>query len=85
MYEPVTAEIALNAYCGQMLTTIGLSSLYSEPASQINPMPAPSAAPGGRLSTAPGSWPVPNGWSRAAGGHSCHATWLDGAAAPLTG
>jgi hypothetical protein len=40
MYEPVTAENALNACCGHLLTTIGLASLYPERASQINAMPA---------------------------------------------
>ena len=28
MYEPVTAENAVNAWCGHLLTTIGLASLY---------------------------------------------------------
>ena len=28
MYEPVTAENAVNACCGHLLTTIGLASLY---------------------------------------------------------
>ncbi len=40
MYEPVTAENALNACCGHLLTTIGLARLYPEPTSQINSIPA---------------------------------------------
>ena len=45
MYEPVTAENALNTCCGHLLTTIGLASLYPEQASQINAMPAPTGRP----------------------------------------
>ena len=45
MYEPVTAENALNACCGHLLTTIGLASLYPERASQINAAPAPPGHP----------------------------------------
>jgi hypothetical protein len=45
MYEPVTAENALNACCGHLLTTIGLASLYPEGASQINATPAPAGRP----------------------------------------
>ena len=45
MYEPVTAENALNACCGHLLTTIGLASLYPQRASQINAMPAPQGRP----------------------------------------
>ena len=45
MYEAVTAENALNACCGHLLTTIGLASLYPERANQINAMPAPSVRP----------------------------------------
>jgi len=41
----VTAENALNACCGHLLTTIGLASLYPERASQINAMPAPPGRP----------------------------------------
>lgn len=39
MYEPVTAESALNTCCGDLLTTIGLSALYSEYAIQVHAMP----------------------------------------------
>ena len=45
MYEPVTAENALNACCGHLLTIIGLASLYPERASQINAIPAPLGRP----------------------------------------
>ena len=45
MYEPVTAENALNACWGHLLTTIGLASLYPERASQVNAMPAPVGRP----------------------------------------
>jgi hypothetical protein len=45
MYEPVTAENALNACCGHLLTTIGLSALYPEGASQVDAMPAPHGHP----------------------------------------
>ena len=49
MYEPVTAENALIACCGHLLTTIGLARLYPEQASQINSIPTsvgPSTALG---------------------------------------
>jgi hypothetical protein len=45
MYEPVTAENALNACCGHLLTTIGLASFYPERARQISAMPAPRGHP----------------------------------------
>jgi hypothetical protein len=45
MYESVTAENALNACCGHLLTTIGLASLYPERASQISTEPAPAGHP----------------------------------------
>ncbi len=45
MYEPVTAENALNACCGHLLTTIGLASLHPERASQITAAPAPVGRP----------------------------------------
>ena len=45
MYEAVTAENALNACCGHLLTTIGLASLFPERASQINAAPAPPGHP----------------------------------------
>lgn len=41
MYEPVTAEIALNSCCGHLLTTLGLNSLYPEAAARILAQPAP--------------------------------------------
>lgn len=41
MYEPVTAEIALNSCCGHLLTTLGLNNLYPEAATQILARPAP--------------------------------------------
>jgi hypothetical protein len=44
-FEPVTAESALNACCGHLLTTSGLASLYRERASQINAMPVPPVRP----------------------------------------
>lgn len=45
MYEPVTAEAALNACCGHLLTSIGLASLYPERAGQIGVEPAPVGHP----------------------------------------
>jgi len=45
MCEAVTAENALNACCGHLLTTIGLASLYPERASQINAMLASQDRP----------------------------------------
>jgi len=48
MYEPVTAENALNACCGHLLTTIGLASLYPERASQIDAISTPLGRRGGR-------------------------------------
>ena len=45
IYEPVTADNALNACWGHLLTTIGLASLYRERASQVNAMPAPVGRP----------------------------------------
>lgn len=45
MYEPVTAESALNASCGHLLTTIGLSALYPEGASRVDTMPVPAEHP----------------------------------------
>lgn len=45
MYEPVTAENALNASCGHMLTTIGLAALYPDGASRVDTMPAPTGHP----------------------------------------
>lgn len=41
MYEPVTAEIALNSCCGHLLTTIGLQHRYPEQAARINALPTP--------------------------------------------
>lgn len=41
MYEPVTAESALNACCGHLLTTIGLSALYPKSASRVDTIPVP--------------------------------------------
>ena len=41
MYEPVTAEIALNSCCGHLLTTIGLNRLHPEAAARILAQPAP--------------------------------------------
>ena len=55
MYEPVTAESALNACCGHLLTTIGLASLYPERASQISTMPAPPEP------RSPAGWLLPPG------------------------
>ena len=48
MYEPVTAENALNACCGHLLTTIGLSALYPEGASRVDTMPAARDTRGAR-------------------------------------
>ena len=45
MYEPVTAEAALNACCGHLLTTIGLSALYPEGASRVDTMTTPAGLP----------------------------------------
>ncbi len=45
MYEPVTAEAALNACCGHLLTTIGLSALYPEGAGRVDTMPATAGLP----------------------------------------
>jgi len=36
MYEPVSAEIALNSCCGHLLTSIGLAAMYPERAAQLN-------------------------------------------------
>lgn len=41
MYEPVTGERALNECCGNLLTALGLNSLYPERATAISRMPAP--------------------------------------------
>jgi hypothetical protein len=41
MYEPVTAEIALNSCCGHLLTTVGLQNLHPEQAARINAQPTP--------------------------------------------
>lgn len=41
MYEPVTAEIALNSCCGHLLTTLGLNHLYPEAAARVLARPAP--------------------------------------------
>jgi hypothetical protein len=41
MYEPVTGERALNECCGNLLTALGLNSLYPERAAEISRMPAP--------------------------------------------
>lgn len=45
MYEPVTAENALNASCVHLLTTIGLSALHPEGASRVDTIPAPLGHP----------------------------------------
>jgi hypothetical protein len=45
MYEPVTTETSLNACCGHLLTTIGLSALYPEGASRVDAMPTPAGLP----------------------------------------
>lgn len=44
MYEPVTAEIALNSACGHLLTTIGMAVLYPERAAQLSASASPVAA-----------------------------------------
>jgi hypothetical protein len=41
MYEPVTAELALNACCGHLLTSIGLAHLHPARAAQPQHSPAP--------------------------------------------
>lgn len=41
MYEPVTAEIALNSCCGHLLTTLGLNTLHPEGAARILAQPTP--------------------------------------------
>lgn len=41
MYEPVTAEIALNSCCGYLLTNLGLNSLHPEAAARVLARPAP--------------------------------------------
>lgn len=41
MYEPVTAESALNSCCGHLLTTLGLNSLYPDAAARLLAQPAP--------------------------------------------
>lgn len=41
MYEPVTAEDALNNCCGHLLTSIGLAALDPEQASRLAKAPAP--------------------------------------------
>jgi len=63
MYEPVTAESALNSCCAHLLTAIGLADLYPERAAHLSA----SAGQGGEqaarraaqviLSAAPGSTP----------------------------
>ncbi|GAA1625277.1 hypothetical protein [Catellatospora bangladeshensis] len=41
MYEPVTAEAALNRSCGDLLTTLGMAELHPEHAARIAATPAP--------------------------------------------
>ncbi|MFY1671280.1 hypothetical protein ACN27G_15105 [Plantactinospora sp. WMMB334] len=41
LYEPVTAEAALNSSCGNLLTTLGLAELHPEHATRISATPAP--------------------------------------------
>jgi hypothetical protein len=43
IYEPVTAEIAINTCCGHLLTTIGLENLYPERAGQLRSASPPQA------------------------------------------
>ena len=44
MYEPVTAEEALNNCCGHLLTTLGLAALHPEQTARITAFPAPRIA-----------------------------------------
>jgi hypothetical protein len=41
MYEPVTAERALNDCCGNLLTALGMNSLYPQRAAEIEREPEP--------------------------------------------
>lgn len=43
IYEPVTAEIALNSACGHLLTAIGMAALYPQRAAQLGTVAAPVA------------------------------------------
>jgi hypothetical protein len=51
MYEPVTADIALNSCCENLLTGIGLAAMYPERAAQLSAAASlggePSARPRG--------------------------------------
>jgi hypothetical protein len=39
MYEPVTAEIALNSACGNLLTTLGMAAMYPDGAARLASRP----------------------------------------------
>jgi hypothetical protein len=45
MYEPVTADKALNDCCVYLLTTIGLEIMYPERAAELRPAAGPGSAP----------------------------------------
>ena len=45
MYEPVTAEKALNDCCVHLLTTIGLEIMYPERAAELRATAGPADVP----------------------------------------